>query len=94
MTDIGNLLNSSIPVDLEREVLICTEVRAHKQGHHFPARTFLVTPLVSEAQLRYYKHRQQKAIHKRNLRTDFTQIARITGPRLGTPGKCSVWLSK
>jgi hypothetical protein len=37
MTDIGNLLDSGIPVDLEREVLICMEIRAHKQGHRSPA---------------------------------------------------------
>ena len=33
MTDIGDLLDSSIPVDLEREVLIFTEIRAHWQGY-------------------------------------------------------------
>jgi hypothetical protein len=53
MTDISNLLDSSIPVDLEREVLIYREIRAHKQDHRSQLRTFLVTPLVSEAQLRY-----------------------------------------
>jgi hypothetical protein len=53
MTDIGNLLDSGIPVDLEREVLIYTEIRAHKQDHRSQVRTFLVTPLVSEAQLRF-----------------------------------------
>ena len=30
MTDIGNLLDRSISVDLEREILIYTEIRAHK----------------------------------------------------------------
>jgi len=53
MTNIGNLLDSSIPVDLEREVFVYIEIRAHKRDHRSPARTFLVTPLVSEAQLRY-----------------------------------------
>ena len=37
MTDISNLLNSSIPVDLKREVLLYTEIRAHKQDHRSPA---------------------------------------------------------
>jgi hypothetical protein len=37
MSDIGNLLDSSIPVDLEREVLIYTGIRAHKQDHRSPA---------------------------------------------------------
>lgn len=53
MADVGNLLDSSISVDLEREVLIYTEIRTHKQDHRSQLRTFLVTPLVSEAQLRY-----------------------------------------
>jgi hypothetical protein len=33
MTDIGNLLYGSIPVDLEREVSIYRDQSAHKQDH-------------------------------------------------------------
>jgi hypothetical protein len=94
MTDIGNLLDGGIPVDLEREVLIYTEIRAHKQDHRSPGPHLSRYSAGKRSTVALLKHSQQNAILKRSLRTNFTQIARITGPRLSTPGKCSVWPSK
>jgi len=95
MTDIGNLLDSSIPVGLEREVLIYTEIRAHKQDHRSPAPHLSRYSAGKRSIVALFKNTVSKEkFGKRDLRTNFAQVARITGPRLSTPGKRSVWLSK